>query len=250
MIGGSISILTNLIATSTGKKELKEAILDSAKETAIAAGVGYGTNFSGSTIKAFLQQSTNQGLKKLSNTSFPAMVVSTCLAAGRSIRKYAEGEINATEMTQEMSLTVSGMLSASSFAAIGQLAIPVPVLGAMIGSLIGYTLTNTFYQSFFDVLKNKNLSIERRRQIEQDCEIAKQSALEFERRVKDIFAQRVQELEHYSSKMFAALDNPNSSIEEFTTAMNDFANILGKKLSINSIAELDAIMLSDEPLIF
>jgi hypothetical protein len=39
--------------------------------------------------------------------------------------------------------------------------------------MIGYALTNTFYQSFFDVLKEAKVSAEQRAFIEMKCEAAK-----------------------------------------------------------------------------
>lgn len=247
-IGGSISLFTNIIALHSGEKEFADAALDVTKDTLISGAVGYSTTFTGTAIKTYMQQSSSAATRSLSQTGLPAMIVSACLATSKSITKYAKGEINEAKLTQEMGLTASGMLSASMFSAIGQVAIPIPVLGAMIGGMVGYTLTNTFYQSFFDVLKEAKLSAERRQIVEMQCRAAKIIAKEYEQRIKTLFAQRIAELDQESKAMFAVLDNPNISADDFCAGMNRFAEILGKKISINNIAELDAAMLSDKPL--
>ena len=68
-------------------------------------------------------------------------------------------------------------------------------------------------------------------------------------RIKDLFAYRIQELELYSNNMFDALNSPDIDPNEFCSKMNRFAEELGTKLSINNIAELEAAMISDEPLV-
>ena len=96
-----------------------------------------------------MAQSANEVVRNLSKTALPAMIVSACLATSKSVASYAKGEIDESTLMQEMGISVTGMLSSSAFATIGQIAIPIPVLGGLIGGMIGYALTNTFYQSFF-----------------------------------------------------------------------------------------------------
>lgn len=149
VIGGSISLVTNIIAYKSSNKELSEAVVDTGMDTLKSAGVGYGTAFTGTAIKSYMAQSANEVVRNLSKTALPAMIVSACLATSKSVASYAKGEIDESTLMQEMGISVTGMLSSSAFATIGQIAIPIPVLGGLIGGMIGYTLTNTFYQSFF-----------------------------------------------------------------------------------------------------
>lgn len=179
----------------------------------------------------------------------PAMVVTACLSTGKSIKKYAIGELNEAELAQEVGLSVTGMMSSSMFAAIGQVAIPIPVLGALIGGMVGYALTNTVYQSFFSVLKDAKLSTERRQLIEMQCEAARLLSKEYELKIKELFTYRIKELEIYSNDMFDAIDSPDIDPEEFCLRMNRFAEELGTKISIKNMAELEAAMISDEPLV-
>ena len=213
----------------------------------MAAGVGYGTAFVGTAAKTYMQQSASSTLRSLSATGLPATIMTTCLATGKSVTRYANGEIDGTELLQEMHLTVSGTLSASMFTMIGQLAIPVPVLGGLIGGMIGYALTNTFYQSFFDVLKEAKVSAEQRVIIEMKCKAAKELSYAYQKRMKKIFTEKLARLDHDSRAMFTILENPDISADDFCVGMNKFAQSLGKELSINSFDEFDQMMLSNEP---
>lgn len=248
-IGGSISAVNNIIAVYSGDKEFSEAILDTSKDTLIAGAAGYATAASGTAIKTYMAQSSKEIIRGISKSNMPAMVVTACLSTGKSIKKYAVGELNEAELAQEIGLSVTGMMSSSMFAAIGQVAIPIPVLGALIGGMVGYALTNTVYQSFFDVLKEAKLSTERRQLIEMQCEAARLLSKEYELKIKELFAYRIKELEIYGNIMFDALDSPDISPDEFCAKMNRFAEELGAKISVKNIAELDQAMLSTDPLI-
>lgn len=250
MIGGSISLVSNIIAVYSNQKEFSEAAIDTARDTLVAAGVGYGTAFVGTATKTYMQQSASTTLRSLSATGLPASIMTTCLSTGKSITRYAKGEIDETALFQEMHLTVSGTLSASMFTMIGQLAIPVPVLGGLIGGMIGYALTNTFYQSFFDVLKEAKVSAEQRAFIEMKCEAAKALAHIYQKRINKIFTEKLAQLDQDSRAMFTILDNPDISADDFCAGINTFAQSLGKELSINSFDEFDQMMLSDEPFKF
>lgn len=248
-IGGSISAVNNIIAVYSGDKEFSEAVLATSKDTLISGATGYATAASGTAIKTYMAQSSKEVVRNISKSNMPAMVVTACLSTGKSIKKYTTGEIGEAELAEEIGLSMVGMMSSSMFAAIGQVAIPIPVLGALIGGMVGYALTNTMYQSFFEVLKDAKLSTEHRQLIEMQCEAAKLLSKEYELRIKDLFAYRIQELEIYSNNMFNALNSPNIDPDEFCLKMNRFAEELGTKISINNIAELDEAMTSEDSLI-
>lgn len=248
VIGGSISLVTNIIAYKSSNKELSEAVVDTGMDTLKSAGVGYGTAFTGTAIKSYMAQSANEVVRNLSKTALPAMIVSACLATSKSVASYAKGEIDESTLMQEMGISVTGMLSSSAFATIGQIAIPIPVLGGLIGGMIGYALTNTFYQSFFDVLKDKNIARERRILIEMQCNSVKILAEQYRIVIQDIFEQKSIELDHQTKKLFATFNN-DLTADEFCQNINEFAKFLGKDLPIKNLQELDDIMLSDKPLI-
>lgn len=248
-IGGGVSIITNIFAIASGDKELGDAAADIAKDTLVSAGVGYGTSFTGAAMKTYMQQSANTSMRTLSKTGLPAMVVSTCLAMKSSIIKFAKGEISSTGLLQEMTVTSSGLMSSSMFTIAGQIAIPIPVLGGLIGGLIGYTLTNTFYQSFFSVLNDAKLAKERRQIVEMQCEASIAIANQYKAAIDELFEHKIKQLDQSSKRVFYILDSVNVTPDEFCEQLNQFAELLGKKLTINNMAELEEVMLSDDKLI-
>lgn len=94
VIGGSVSLVSNLFTYASGDKAFGEALCDSAIGTLKATGVGYATGFAGSAIKATMQQSANATVRSLSHTALPSLVVSTCLALSSTFTRYANGELS------------------------------------------------------------------------------------------------------------------------------------------------------------
>lgn len=249
VIGGSISLLTNALSAAQEKKQLGEAAQDVAIDTAKAAALGYGTAFAGSALKGGLQQSRNQTLRTLASTNAPALAVNICLSLGSSVKRYVVGEISEAQLLTEVGEKGAGMLSSGMMAALGQLAIPIPFVGAAIGGMIGYTLSSFFYQSALDAARDVELS---RQQLERfrAIEAAARERLAAEQAELDAFTSReIPQLRQETERLFAIVGNTTpGNTDDLATAINEYATLLGKKLQFQNLAEFDDFMDSDAPL--
>jgi hypothetical protein len=63
----------------------------------------------------------------------------------------------------------TGMISSAMFAVVGQAAIPIPVVGGLIGGMVGYALSSATYGILMQSLEAKKLAQEQRRMIEKAC---------------------------------------------------------------------------------
>ncbi len=133
IIGGSISLFSNTFSVLQGKKEIKDAVKDTVVGTVKSGVSAYGSTLSGSLLKAGMQRSTNKIISTASKTSLPTLAVAICLSAGTSIKRYVTGDIEADTLAEELGEQAVGMLSSSMMAALGQIAIPIPFVGAAIG---------------------------------------------------------------------------------------------------------------------
>lgn len=248
-IGGSISLITNSIAIYSNDKDFSEALLDIATDTLTSAGVGYLTSFSGSTIKGILQQSSSQVMRNLSKSGLPTMVVSTCLAASKSLYQYSSGKIELEECFTEIGATLNGMLSSATFSMLGQIALPIPVIGGLIGGMVGHTLTNSFYHELINSRYEVNLTKARREIIEMQCAAVKELAEKYQKNISKLFTKKLIQLDEETKSVFAALNNPMISADEFGLKMNKFAELLGKDLPYKTQEEFDSAMLSTKTLI-
>lgn len=248
-IGGAISLLTNAFNMAQEKKQLGEAALDVTTDTVKAAALGYGTAFAGSALKGSLQQSSNQTLRTLAGTNAPALAVTICLSLGSSVKRYVTGEISEAQLLSEVGEKGAGMLSSSMMAALGQLAIPIPFIGAAVGGMIGYTLSSLFYQSALEAARGVELSgqqLERVRAIES----AARDSIAYEQAALNTFARHeIPQLRQETQRLFDIVSSSASNVDDLAAAINEYATLLGKQLQFQSMSEFEHFMNSDQPLI-
>lgn len=249
VIGGCISLLQNGLSAAQGEKDVGEAAKGLAVDTAKAGALGYATAFSGSAIKGVMQQSGNQAFRALAKTSAPTLVVSVCLSLSSSVKRYVTGEITEVQLLTEVGEKGAGMLSAGMMATLGQLAIPIPFVGAAIGGMIGYTLSSLFYQSALDAAKGAEMSREALKRTRAIQESARARIAEEQRAIDAFVCREIPQLQHAARQLFSSLDAVHQGAEAVSSAVNQFATLLGKQLEFQSISEFDDFMRSDAPLI-
>lgn len=171
-IGGGVSIITNLTAVFRGKKKIEDAAIDVAKDTALAAGTSYATAFTGAVIGGTARNATSSMVRSLAKTNLPAYIATTVLEIGKTMTRYVRGEIDGAQCIEELGVKGYSMSTSAVYAAIGQAVIPIPVVGALAGSMFGYYLGNATYATLRDSLAGAKLAREERIRIERECEAA------------------------------------------------------------------------------
>lgn len=247
LIGGSISLLTNAFKVAQDTKELGEAAQDVVLDTAKAAALGYGTAFVGSALKGAMQQSSNQTLRTLAGTSAPALVVNICLSLTTSIHRYIKDEISEAQLLEELGEKGTGMLSSSMMAVLGQVAVPIPFVGAAIGGMIGYTLSSSFYQCAFEAARDVELSRRQLARVQMIQEAARERIAEEQARLDEFTRREIPQLRTETAQLFVAVNGADN--DAFAVAINQYATLLGKQLEFSSQSEFDAFMDSDAPLV-
>lgn len=249
VIGGSVSIIKNVFAVAQNQMEWGEAALEVGQDALKSSAIGYGTAFVGSAVKGVMEQSGREGIRVLANTSAPTLVVSVCLSLGSSVKRYVCGEIGEAEFLIEVGEKGAGMLSSGMFAALGQVAIPIPVVGAAIGGMVGYTLSSIFYQSALDAAKGAELSRENLNRV-RVIEAEARSHIAREQAALDAFMGReIPQLHEETRALFLVVDTVgDGGVDGLAAAVNRYATLLGKQLQFGSKTEFDAFMASDAPL--
>lgn len=250
IIGGSVSILQSCLAVAQGEKDIAEALQDVATNTATAGALGYGTAFVGSAIKGGMQQSGNQFVRQLANTSAPTLAINVCLSLGSSVQRFVTGEIDETQLLIEVGEKGAGMLSSAMMAAVGQLAIPVPFVGAAVGGMIGYTLSSMFYHVALDAARGAKLSRQQLLRV-QAIQAAARDRIALEQAQLNAFVSReIPQLYQETQHLLAELHIANSQdADALASSINHYATLLGKNLQFQNLTEFDGFMNSDSPLV-
>ena len=246
-VGGAISLIRNIVSVAKGDISGEEAAKNFVKDTGSGAISGYATAFAGSAIKAGMQNAGNDYVRALSATNVPAAIVTSTVDVGKSMARFVKGEISGLECLEELGEKGTGHLSAAMFATAGQVMIPIPVVGAVIGSTLGYALSSAFYKELTQALKEEKLAKERRIAIEAECseaikmiesyradfELAVQYYLESNR---EVFTQALTEMDQ------ALIDG---DINSFIGGANNISRKLGHETQFETQEEFTNLMLSD-----
>ncbi|MDR2518435.1 MAG: hypothetical protein LBD13_03355 [Spirochaetaceae bacterium] len=250
LIGGGVSVVKNVVAMASGEKSPEEAALAVAKDTGTAAATSYVTGFGGSLIAGAMRNAENATIRTLSKTSLPAMIVSAAVEAGKTLGKYLNGEIDGTECLVELGEKGTGMISSACFAALGQMVIPIPVVGALVGGMAGYVLNSALYKHVAGALQGAKLAREERIRIEAECEEAIKRIRESRAAMEAVISEY---LAGHKAVFQAAFDDMKAAlqlgdIDGFIAGANAITCKLGGKPQFNTFSEFDALMQSSEPL--
>lgn len=246
IIGGTISLVRNIFSLAQEEKGFSESTSDFLLETTQSAAVGYATAFAGSAIKGGMQQSSTQGIRALAGTNAPVLVVNVCLSLGGSIKRYAQGEITESQLLAEVGEKSASMLSSGMMAALGQLLIPVPFVGAAIGGMIGCTLSSIFYQSALDSARGAEISRQRLAETQQLQAAARESIKQQQQDLENFLRKEIPQLFDETRQLFSILNQESNDIDAFAEGINLYATLLGKELQFQSLQEFDEFMLSDQ----
>ena len=251
VISGAISIVRNSIACAQGDKDLQEALTDTAKTTAKSVGTAYTSAAAGSLIKSGLEQSKSVYLRGLAKTSLPALAVTTCIETGKCLKRYIQGEIDEVELLQDLGKTGTGMVAGSLGATLGQIAIPIPVVGAIVGGMIGYTINSLFYTEALNALQGAKESEEHYYRTKAICEAARSQLHAYEQRIRAEFEAQFTDSVRFYQDAFERLNESILSGDRtrFERAIQSFADRLGKALRYKTFFEFDDTMNSDRTIL-
>ena len=248
VIGAAISSAMNALAVIRGDKNAGEATRDIATATAAAAATGYITAAAGSLIKGSMQNSASSVLRAASKSNLPAAMVTAGIEASKIIKKCLAGELSAGECSAELGEAGANMIGSSLFAVAGQILIPIPVAGAMAGSMIGCAITSASLGVLKTALREENLERQRRIMIERECEDHIRRLREFEKELDRYFERYFEDMKDSLtgalSQMKTALNTADSGM--FVRGCNSITEKLGGKVAFSNRSEFDSMMASDE----
>lgn len=247
-IGGAVSLVKNLFAVYKDEKELKEALKDTSFDTLKGGMIGYATAFSGSFISAFMQNHEKVLVRMLGKSSLPSMIVTVSVETTKSFYSYFKGDIDAVQLAQNLGEKGTGLANSALFAATTQAIIPIPVVGAMIGGMLGYMLNSMFYQGVMDSLKEAKVQRIERMRIEAECEFLLSEILNYRKEMEEIIERYFSEHLVFFNESFNGLDSALglNDTNGVILAANEITRKLGSKTQFETFAKFKTFMNSEE----
>lgn len=250
-VGGGISIIKNAVALAKGEEGTGEALKSIAKDTTLSSAFAYGSASAGSVIKGLMQNASSETICVLSKTNLPAVMVDVAVSMGQTMKRYYNGEIDGIECLENLGEQGTGKISAAMFAVVGQAAIPIPVVGGMIGGMLGYAVSSASYGVLMNSLKDAKLAHEERRLVEKECEeqikLIKEYRLELEEMMKKYFNSNMVVFQEAFQSIKTSLQI--GDIDGFISQTNTITKQLGGNPQFTDFNEFNAIMDSSEKII-
>lgn len=247
VIAGTVSIVQNLTAVVQGDKDPGEAMLSVAKDTMSSAAISYGTGFTGAAVKGFMQNAKSGTVQTLSKTNLPGILVTVSLSAATTIKRYCQGDITGVECFEELGEQGTGMISSALFATIGQIAIPIPVVGGLIGGMLGYAVASASYGTLLSSLKEADLAAKERKEIEAVCAQQIQFIREYRAQMEAIISEYLNSYTEVFNESFSGIKDALAigDVDGVISSANRVTEALGKKALFDNMDEFEQLMDSE-----
>ena len=248
-IGGGISLIKNYVSLVKGEKTVDEVAFSVGCDTVKAGALSFATGFTGSAIKGAMQNAKNEVLRDLSKTNIAATIVTTTVETGKTLKKFMCNEISGLECLEELGEKGTGQVSSVIFAIAGQELIPIPVVGGIIGSMVGYTLTTAFYKEILGTLKDAKLTHDERIRIEKESaeviSLMRQYRKEMNNLINRYLFDYTATFNNAFDQMYKAIKL--NDIDGFISGANEITKKVNGKVHFKNFNEFDSFMGSLAP---
>ncbi len=209
LIGGSVSLATNVWECVVNGKDPIKALKHTTIATLKGGALSYGSAFASSSLGGWMQSSANKVIQSLGKGSVPAMIVGAVVANVTIFTRYFSGKIDEAELLKQLGKANTTLISSGAMAFAGQVLIPIPVVGALIGSFVGAVLSETCFNALLKAREEAKLARQRRIEIEKECREIIKHLEAYQNHFKEVFEQYF----HETTKFF------NQSSDELERAL-------------------------------
>ena len=250
-VGGGISAFRNIFALAKDEQSVEEALLNTAKDTALAAVDGYTMTAGASAISGVMKNATSKTINALSDSALPTAIVLVAKETITVLAQYFGGEISGAQALDQLGERGTAMLASGAFATVGQIAIPIPVVGAIIGSMFGYALSTAGYSELTNSLKEAEIARERRVQIEDACNrniaLMKQYQQELNQIINEYMTDSLSEIQSIFEDIRAA--DEVDDLDMKLAALNRIIRATDKEPLFETREQAIALFNGDKPII-
>ncbi|WRF59850.1 hypothetical protein FNE51_02955 [Helicobacter pylori] len=206
LIGGGVSLVTNVYECIANGKDPMKALKHTLVATAKGGALSYVSAFASASSGGLMQSSANKIIQSLGKGSVPAMIVGACVVNATILGRYFSGKIDKTELLKQLGKANTTLISSGAMAVAGQVLIPIPVVGALVGGFVGAMLSETFFNAFLKAREEAKLARQRRIEIERECrEIIKLLEI-YQNQFKEVFERYFHETTKFFNQSFDELE--------------------------------------------
>jgi hypothetical protein len=166
------------------------------------------------------------------------------------IKAYINDDINSEIFIEKIAGKTTSFFSGVFFGTVSQILIPIPVLGYIIGSLIGHNLATMVYNTLVGASKRAQLAHENYIRIKEEQENVRKIVEHNRKNLELSFNKYFYELKDTLSNCLTEMENSigRNDLDNFSKAANLFCARFGKTPQFSSYDEYKAFRNSGKPL--
>ena len=160
-----VSGIYNIASCISGDKNIGDAIKDVSKDSTKAFAFGSAQGAGVTVVNQVLVSSESKLLMALGENNVAGKTITTIAVTGETVVKWGNGEISTSECLVELGNKGCSFGGAKAGAIVGQAVIPIPIVGAAVGSIIGGAMADGVYNAVREGIES---SVEKERQRQQE----------------------------------------------------------------------------------
>ncbi|MBQ8350222.1 MAG: hypothetical protein IJY19_11395 [Ruminococcus sp.] len=263
-ISMSMSGISNIIAYLKGEKTSCEAITDSVVDVGKSAATSYAISGGLTVVSRTLEASDKAFVQSLVKANVPAKIVSTVMMTGKTLKRYAVGEIDTQEciielgesgitcLTSSAGMAVGTGVGMNIALAIGQTVIPIPVIGAAIGSMIGASVSSFLFKDLTEKLQQKQFDHEERLRIIEERTAAAKQYRNFNQELQSYFDNYFLDCRLCFNTALSSISSglQSGNINEVIAGANQITRKNGGKILYENFDEFLIFLSNDKTIVF
>jgi len=246
--------VNNLVKVANGEKKMEEAIKETGETLAVTAVSGGAIRLMTTALNNTLNNSSTKVFQAIGNSNIVTQTITVSLLVKDSLVSYLNGDINSEQFMEQIGEKGVGMISGIQGALIGQALIPVPVVGAFVGSLIASTVCVEVYK-FANKIKQSYKSFNEYSDLESRIDVMANSALrEMEKQRTQLKEYIGQEFERWDMEFSTAFDQMvisalNDDVNGVASAFDKILSFFGEDVRFKTYEEFDDFFMDETPIL-
>lgn len=248
----AMSGITNVVAVINGEKTADEAVYDIAKDGVKSITTGYLVSGSTTTVAQAFSKSSNELVKLLTDANVSGKIISTIITTYDTVEKYVKGEITTNQCVLELGEKGSILATSGYSMMIGQAVIPIPVVGAAIGALVGASLTSGIYKSLTSCLRKNEAEYQEMQRVIDECNAIVKEEQRYRAELEKYLEQYFKEYRYCFSTALYTIDSAFASgdVDGVILGANQITKKLGGNVCYENFNEFKDFLASDEVDVF
>lgn len=244
--------ITNIVALINGEKTVDEAVCDVAKDGVKSTATGYLIAGSTTTVAQAFSKSSNELVKLLTDANVSGKIIATVITTYDTVERYAKGEITTNQCMLELGEKGSVLATSGYSMMVGQAVIPIPVVGAAIGALVGASLTSGIYKSLTSCLQKNEIEYQEMQRVIDECNAIAEEERRYRAELEQYLEQYFKDYRYCFSTALSAIDSAFASgdVDGVISGANQITKKLGGNVYYENFDEFKDFLASDEVDVF